>query len=281
MSLSSRSYSPQDPDARTVDARVKIIVLAAFSVAAFFVESWTGIAALLLLSGIALRKGSVRARMIAPALVPVAVFACMSVLFGALQFPATPTSVAPPIVCGFSSALPPARDALISFGAIGISLDGALRGAFLGARIVALALASFAVCFSTPSTALVSAFSSLLAPLRVLRVPVDDIAMVLSLAVRFIPYMVEEFQGIRRSHRARGARLGSGGVGARVKANAALFVPLFVRLFRHADAIALAMTARCYGAGVRTSLSRASLSAPSVAVLVCGLVLLTLIAWAL
>ena len=125
---------------------------------------------------------------------------------------------------------------------------------FYAVRIFLILWASFAVSFTTSAEALTGAFASLMRPLRVIRVPVDDAATMLSLAVRFIPLTAEELALVRNAQTARGAQLESGSVWQRLFAYRTVFIPLVVRLFRRADALSISMVARCYGSARRTSL---------------------------
>ena len=123
---------------------------------------------------------------------------------------------------------------------------------------------------------------ALLVPLACVGVPVGDIALVLSLALRFIPMVFEELARIRDAQASRGANLSLGPVVNRVRAWGAVFVPLFVGLFRRADRIAIAMDSRCYCAAgstvKRTSLSACAFSALSFAQLSAGIVLFVVVA---
>ena len=113
--------------------------------------------------------------------------------------------------------------------------------------MIALVAASFIVCLTTTSTELLSAFARLIRPLRRLRVPVDDIALTLSLAIRFIPVIAEEFNQVRTAQIARGATARGVTFSRKLKIWGAAFSAVFVGLFRRADALAIAMDARCYG----------------------------------
>ena len=117
-----------------------------------------------------------------------------------------------------------------------------------------LARRKLAVSFTTSVEALTGAFASLMRPLRAIRVPVDDVATMLSLAVRFIPLTAEELALVRSAQTARGARLESGSIWQRLFAYRTVFIPLVVRLFRRADTLSVSMVARCYGCTQRTSL---------------------------
>ena len=124
---------------------------------------------------------------------------------------------------------------------------GVLAGLLVAVRMVALIAASFVVCFTTSSSELLQAFRWLIAPLRHLHAPVDDIALTLALSVRFIPVVEDEFERIRMAQKARGADT-AGSLKRTLQVWSSAFIALFVGLFRHADNLALAMDARCYGA---------------------------------
>ena len=158
-------------------------------------------------------------------------------------------------------------------GSFGFVPTGFTRGCFYAIRIVLLVMASLLVSFTTTSTELTEAFSSFLRPLRKLRVPVDDVASVLSIALRFIPLVAEELGRIHDAQWSRCAKFGEAGLVVRLRAWATVLVPLFVSMFRRADALAVAMDARCYGAPdvVRTSLARRRFTVGALATLLAGL----------
>ena len=139
-------------------------------------------------------------------------------------------------------------------GTFGFVPQGCMFALFYAVRILLILWASFAVSFTTSVEALTGAFASLMRPLRAIRVPVDDVATMLSLAVRFIPLTAEELALVRSAQTARGARLESGSIWQRLFAYRTVFIPLVVRLFRRADTLSVSMVARCYGCTQRTSL---------------------------
>ena len=153
-------------------------------------------------------------------------------------------------------------------------------GCFYGLRMILLVLGSFIVVLTTTSTALTDALRSFVSPLRALHVPADDIAMVFSMAIRFIPLMAQELCAIHDAQFSRGASFRRGGLWQRVSAWPPVFIPLFVGMFRRADKLSVAMDARCYGARGRrrTSLRDCRMTASSAAALAVGLGLLAAIA---
>lgn len=199
-----------------VDARVKIVLLFAYSIAIFFVRTWWGMGAFAIAAFAAIVVARLPLRRVLVPLAPVAAMAAFAIAFA---FAASPDAT------------------------------GLSGGLFVAVRMIALVAMSFAVCFTTTSTDLIGAFAWFIEPLRRIRVPVDDIAFTLSLAIRFIPVIVEEFQQVRLAQRARGGDLAGLSFHRRLKVWGAAFSAVFVGLFRHADALATAMDARCYGAG--------------------------------
>ncbi len=148
------------------------------------------------------------------------------------------------------------------YGSFTFTIDGLIRGCFFAIRILLLVWASLIVCFTSTSTQLTDALNSFLSPLQKLHVPTDDISMVFSIAIRFIPVTAEEYMRIRDAQWSRCAPLNEGSIIGRIKAHMAILIPMFVGLFRRADRLAMAMDARCYGMpGVkRTQLSETKFS---------------------
>ena len=147
-----------------------------------------------------------------------------------------------------------ADDVWLSLGPLGIDADGLGRGLYFAVRIVLLVLGTSLVTLTTSPVALTDAMASLMRPLRLVRVPVDDVAMMLSIALRFVPTTAEEAEKVVVAQTARGAVFDEGGPVKRARAWVPVLVPLFVRLFRRADDLALAMESRCYTGVGRTRL---------------------------
>ena len=156
---------------------------------------------------------------------------------------------------------------ILAFTVVAHIPQGIIEGSFYAFRIFLLAVATLSVAFSYDDTRLVRAFTFSLSPFRKARVPVDDIATMFSIALRFIPVSMDEFQRVSSAQRARGANLDEGGVIERVKNWGSVLVPMLVGLFRRAGVLAQAMEARCYGGcSRRTSLhGDEKLGAPAVA----------------
>lgn len=242
------SYVPKSSPIHALDARVKLGVLLLFSIALFCSHTWYALAVFSLLLLIVLFVSRVSLmnylRTLTPALaILVFIWICNSIPF---------------------------------------EVTRSLNALMYTVRISLVIVASFVVTFTTTSTQLTDALSSVLRPLRGLRVPVDDIALMLSLALRFIPLLFEQLTQIKTAQISRGAQFSSGTLWKRLKTWLVVLVPLFIGFFRHADTVAEAMDARCYGgAEERTSLNASAMSASgwvclASAVILCALVALFL-----
>jgi len=142
----------------------------------------------------------------------------------------------------------------ISLFGIGISYAGALRGFYFMLRLLTLVSVTSLLTLTTSPVSLTDAITNILSPLRVFKVPVDDIALVFSIALRFIPTIADEADRIVTAQTARGAQFSSGGLLTRIKAWIPVLIPLLVQLFRRADNLAIAMESRCYVGQGRTRL---------------------------
>ena len=214
MGFAGITYLAGDTAVHRCDARVKVVVLLVFSIGIFLVRTWWGMAAFAGACTFAAAVARVPVGRVNCMLVPINVMAVFSVLFNVIASP---------------------------------DIEGLLAGLFLGVRMVVLVAASFTICLTTSSTQLLEAFRWFIEPLGRVHVPVDDIALTLALSLRFIPVIEFEFSRIRAAQVSRGAESATS-FWRQAKVWASAFAALFVGLFRHADALATAMDARCYGA---------------------------------
>ena len=151
---------------------------------------------------------------------------------------------------------------LASFWGLTITADGLTTAAFMVLRIILLVSSTFLLTYTTAPMAMTDGTEMLLSPLKLLHVPVHDFAMMMSIAMRFIPILVEEADKIMNAQKARGADFESGKLAERAKALLPLLVPLFVSAFRRADELAVAMESRCYHGGEgRTRMKTLKMSA--------------------
>ena len=138
---------------------------------------------------------------------------------------------------------------LVSFWVINIYLEGILRAAFMMVRILMLITGTFLMTYTTSPIALTDGLESLLSPLKKIKLPVHELSMMMCIALRFIPTLIEETDKIMSAQKARGADFESGKLMQRVKALIPILVPLFISAFRRADELATAMECRCYQGG--------------------------------
>ncbi len=127
--------------------------------------------------------------------------------------------------------------------------EGIIRAVFMMLRIIMLITGTFLLTYTTSPIALTDGLESLLGPLKKIHLPVHELAMMMCIALRFIPTLIEETDKIMSAQKARGADFESGNLIARVKALIPILVPLFISAFRRADELATAMECRCYQGG--------------------------------
>ncbi len=131
-------------------------------------------------------------------------------------------------------------------GPLHFSSHGVVVAGYLSLRLVVLVVASLLITLTTAPVALTDALAWLGRPLRRLHVPTEELALMVTIALRFIPTLLQEVDTIMKAQRARGASFSSGGPLRRSRALVPVLVPLFILSFRRADELALAMEARCY-----------------------------------
>ncbi len=132
---------------------------------------------------------------------------------------------------------------------IKVTEDGVSLSVFMIIRIVLLLMGSSLLTYTTSPITLTDAIERLLSPLKKIKLPVHELAMMMSIALRFIPTLIEETDKIMSAQKARGAEIDTGSFIARAKNMVAILVPLFISAFRRADELATAMECRCYSGG--------------------------------
>ena len=137
-------------------------------------------------------------------------------------------------------------DVWLEWWKIKITSGGVYTAIFMAVRIFALILTSSLLTYTTSPTMLTDGMERVFSPLKLIHVPVGTLAMMMTIALRFIPTLIEEIGKIMNAQKARGADLETGGVVKRAKALVPIFVPLFVNSFRRAYELAFAMECRCY-----------------------------------
>ncbi len=209
-----------------------------------------------------------RTKLLAVVLYIIALFLCKFVVTYALMFAVLAVSIAlsqvplksllhglKPVVfiVVFTAILnlfyTPGIHVLAKFWIFTITLEGVFSAIFMVIRILMLIAGTFLLTYTTSPILLTDALENLLGPLKKIKVPVHELAMMMSIALRFIPTLIEETDKIMSAQRARGADFESGGLIQRARALIPLLVPLFISAFRRADELAVAMECRCYHGG--------------------------------
>ena len=218
-------YFPGDSPIHRLDPRAKLIAMICYIVALFLGQWFVTYAVLFLALAAAVKVSTVKPKALLRGLKPV-VF--ILVFTAGLNIFYTP------------------GEALASFWIFTITREGIVHAFFMVVRIIMLITCTFLLTYTTSPLALTDGLESLLGPLKKLRVPVHELAMMMSIALRFIPTLIEETDKIMSAQRARGADFDSGNLVQRAKALIPLLVPLFISAFRRADELATAMECRCY-----------------------------------
>jgi energy-coupling factor transport system permease protein len=245
-------YVPVDSPVHRLEARAKMALVAAFTVLLFGVEGFGGLAIGALLTAVAVRASRVPPRLVIRGLRAIAVLLIFTLVANALRWN-------------------PATVSLLRIGPLAIDAAGLATGVFFALRIVLLVMGTSLLTLTTSPVELTDAIERVMKPLESLRVPVGEIAMMLTIALRFIPTTAEEAEKVILAQAARGASFDTGGPITRARAYVPVLVPLFVNLFRRADELALAMEARGYRGGRgRTRLHESVLGAGDWAVMLLG-----------
>lgn len=227
-------YYPENSVLHRMDPRVKLMGTLFFIISLFLNNSWTGYALIILCFIGAMKASKVPPQFIFKGLKPVLIL----ILFSAgLNIFMTDGTV------------------LVRLWRLRITLEGIQRAVFYSIRIVLLVLGSSLMTLTTTPTSLTDGLEKGLGFLKKLHVPVHDIAMMMSIALRFIPILTEELDKIMKAQTSRGADFESGGIIKKAKSMVPLLVPLLISAFRRAGDLAMAMDARCYnGSDTRTKL---------------------------
>ena len=221
-------YYQTDSVIHRLDPRVKLVTTICYIISLFIVDNYIGyiIAGLFLALIIKLSKVPVKFM----------VRGMKSIVFLLI------------IAVGFNLFLTPGETA-VAFWKLTITWEGIRLAAFMAIRLVFLIMGSSVMTLTTTPNNLTDGMESLLGPLKKIKVPVHEISMMMSIALRFIPILLEETDKIMKAQIARGADFESGNLIKKAKSLVPLLVPLFISAFRRANDLAMAMEARCYRGG--------------------------------
>jgi len=221
-------YFPGDTMIHKLDPRTKLIGIMLYLVALFVANSplTLGIVALFLLLMMGISKVNIRQML--RGLRPLVLILVLTGLLNMFLTPGEP---------------------IVSLWRLSITWEGLSRSIILIVRIVMMVMSTFILTYTTTPMALTDGLEKLMSPLRRIRVPVHELAMIMGTALRFIPTLIEETDKIINAQKARGADFETGNLIRHAKALLPILVPLFMSAFRRADELAIAMESRCYHGG--------------------------------
>lgn len=223
-------YYPGHSAIHHLDPRVKILFSIFYMVGVFFAKSFLSFTFLIVFNILTLIIAKLPLRMVLKSIKPIIVLALFALILN-IFFSNTGGYV------------------LLKTGKyVRVTLEGIRNAIFMVLRLVLLVVGTSVLTLTTTPTELTDALESLLSPLKLFKVPVHDFAVIMSLALRFVPTLVDETDKIIMAQKARGANFDNGSVFKRAKAYIPVLIPLFVNAFRKADDLADALDARCYSA---------------------------------
>ena len=221
-------YYPVDSVIHRLDPRVKLLGTLVFLIALFVVDSWTMYAVAALVLGILIKLSNVPFKFMTKGLKNILILLLISVSFNLFLTPGEP---------------------LFQLGILKISKEGLTIALKMGIRLILLVMGSSLMTLTTTPNQLTDGMEKGLRGFKKIGVPVHEISMMMSIALRFIPILIEETDKIMKAQQARGADFESGNIIQRAKAMVPILVPLFIGAFRRANDLAMAMEARCYRGG--------------------------------
>lgn len=222
-------YFPGNSAVHQLDPRTKLVLLVVYIAALFTAVNWISYCIVLAFLALAIAISRIPVRSILHGMKPLVM---ILIFTGILNIFFTP-----------------GETQILSFWKIRIYLEGIVRALFMTARIFMLITGTFLLTYTTSPISLTDGLESLLSPLKKLRFPVHELSMMMCIAMRFIPTLIEETDKIMSAQKSRGADFESGKLMDRVRALIPILVPLFVGSFRRADELATAMECRCYHGG--------------------------------
>jgi len=222
-------YFPGNSPVHRLDPRTKLIMLVVYIISLFTAVNWISYAINLVFLAVVVAVSTIPVKSIVKGMKP-------------LVFILVFTGILNLFFTGGETVW-------VEFWGIAITKEGVVRAVFMVVRILMLISGTFLLTYTTSPIALTDGLESLLNPLKKLRLPVHELSMMMCIALRFIPTLIEETDKIMSAQKARGADFESGNLMQRVKALVPILVPLFISAFRRADELATAMECRCYQGG--------------------------------
>lgn len=222
-------YYPIDSFVHRLDPRLKIIAVFVYIIAAFFVKTYIGMAVLFGFLVLSIAASRLPIKVILKGLKAIYILLAITFIFNAF--------------------LSGGQTEYFRVWIFRLTQEGLTRAVFMALRLLLLITGASLLTLTTTPISLTDGIERLLRPLTRLHFPAHEVAMMMTIALRFIPTLMEETDRIMKAQSARGASFDEGGLLKRAKAVIPLLVPLFVSAFRRADELAMAMEARCYCGG--------------------------------
>ncbi len=219
-------YFPGDTVVHRLDPRTKLLLVIIYIVGLLNSVGWASYAFVILVTALSMAISKIKPRSALKGLKPLVIIIILTAVLNIFYTDGTP------IVEGWI-----------------ITWEGIERAVMMSLRIILLIVGTFMLTYTTSPIALTDGLEIMMGPLKKIKIPVHEMSMMMSMALRFIPTLIEETDKIMSAQKARGADFDSGNLFQRAKALLPILVPLFVSAFRRADELAVAMESRCYHGG--------------------------------
>lgn len=248
-------YFPGDTVAHRLDPRTKLLLVVVYIVGLFNSVGWISYAFTIAITALCMAVSKIKPKSALKGLKPLIIIIILTAVLNIFYTDGTP------VIDGWI-----------------ITWEGIERAVMMSLRIILLIVGTFMLTYTTSPIALTDGLEMMLNPLKKIKIPVHEMSMMMSMALRFIPTLIEETDKIMSAQKARGADFDSGNIFQRAKALLPILVPLFVSAFRRADELAVAMESRCYHGGEgRTRLKQLKMHSCDAWALVLGCVFLAAI----
>lgn len=224
-------YIPGDSLVHRLDPRTKILISILFIVSLFVINKFTGYIFVVLFLGLSVYLAKIHLRFLYKGLKPVFVLIILTAVLNVFMVRGIPDTL------------------LFQWKFIKIYKEGISVAGFMTLRLIFLILGTSLLTLTTSPIELTDGIENLLKPFKKIGVPAHELAMMMTIALRFIPTLIDETDKIMKAQQARGADFESGNIIEKAKSLIPLLVPLFISSFRRADELAMAMEARCYRGG--------------------------------
>lgn len=221
-------YLPGTSLLHRMDSRVKIVLTLLFMVSTFLCKNYVSLGITVAVAIVLLAVSRIKLKVFIKGLKPILFIVILTTLLNLFYGTGEP---------------------IVKIGFIKITQNGINASVFMAMRIIVLVIFGLLLTYTTTPTNITNALESLLKPLTVFKIDVHSFAMTMTIALRFIPTLLEEVEKIMQAQKSRGADMESGGIISRVKAVIPIMIPLFVSSFRRANELEYAMECRCYRGG--------------------------------